>query len=110
VPGGHQRAFRFPARVSITNASRARTVATAACRLPHFPPGVVNCPADVTLRYQLQFGTSDRRQLRAIADPFGCQSVTGAGPIRRADSTFWRALGRAVGVTNATDATFTGTP
>ena len=97
--------FEFAARVSITSPVLARSLASAVCGLPRFPAGVFHCPADLGLRYRAQFSGQVGP---ATIDPAGCETVTGAGPVRRASSGFWPKFGRALGLKKATDATFRG--
>jgi hypothetical protein len=93
--------FPFPLRVTVTNAAAAQSVARAVCALPRMPAGVFHCP-DMLLgtTYQLTFTAGGQDLPVVTAQSTGCQTVTGAGPVRRADSTsgFWQVLGRAIGL------------
>jgi hypothetical protein len=113
VPGKVK--FRFPAHVAVTNQTRIRALVAALSGLPRLPNGVFACPLDIFLRYTLRFETVDAQSqvrivARVIADPYGCETVTGLGFPRSAarSSGFWRVLGEAVGVSHATVATFQG--
>jgi hypothetical protein len=107
APGGSSRRFTFPVRVSIESVSRARLLASALCGLPKLPSGVLHCPVAYSLRYEVAFTGAGGR---ASIEPFGCQQVSGAGPVRWAARTpaFWRTLGRALGIPRATRSTFQG--
>ena len=97
--------FEFPARVSVTSPVLARSLASAVCGLPRFPAGVFACPMDLGLRYRVQFNG----QVGPVTiDPAGCETVSGAGPVRRASSGFWPKFGRVLGLKKTTDATFRG--
>jgi hypothetical protein len=103
--------FPFPHVVTVTDAARARAVAAALCALPAMPGGVVNCP-------NMMFGTSYRLTFTLAGKPLpvvtvngtGCQTVTGAGPVRRVSTTpgFWRVLGNAIGLFGAGPPVFSG--
>jgi hypothetical protein len=100
--------FGFPARLQITVPARARALATAICGLPRFPRNrVFHCPIDLGIRYQVRF-FGDIGLVKI--DPGGCETVTGAGPVRWASRTprFWQGFGRALGFEQATRATFAG--
>jgi hypothetical protein len=103
--------FRIPAHVTVTNRTRIRALATALERLRRFPKGVLPCPIDFSLRYVLRFEfvvtqSQVMTVARVIADPYGCEKVTGLDYPRWASANFWRVLGEAVGVQHATVATF----
>jgi hypothetical protein len=100
------RSFTFPARVSIASKVRARAIASAICGLPSFP-GARHCPADYGIGYLVRFRGPN---LRVSIDPSGCQTVSGAGPLRWAVTapSFWRTLGRAMGMPAASRTTFGG--
>jgi hypothetical protein len=100
------RSFTFPARVSIATMTRARAIASAVCALPAFP-GARHCPADYGIRYLVRFREAN---LRVSIDPSGCQTVSGAGPLRWATPapSFWRTVGRAMGMPAASLSTFRG--
>jgi hypothetical protein len=101
--------FTFRAWTAGRSPALVREVVRALCALPRFPEGVFHCPFDSTLRYRLELGSA-RREFPVVADPSGCEAVRGAGPVRQARPSFWRALGRAIGLRAATDQTFAGSP
>jgi hypothetical protein len=98
--------FSFPAHVSITSSLRARTIVSAICDLPAFP-GPRKCAVDFGVTYLVRFFGPN---LRVAIDPFGCQTLSGAGPVRWAARSpgFWRALGRQIGMPAANLKTFQG--
>ena len=107
-PGG-QRAYAFPVHVTVASRADATAVASAICALPRLSGGL-HCPADFTLSYTIRFNSSGTRVGLVRLDPFGCQTVAGAGSVRWAarSPALWRTLGRAIGVPNATVVTFQG--
>jgi hypothetical protein len=107
-PGG-QRAYAFPVHVTVASRADARAVATAICALPRLSGGL-HCPADFTLSYAIRFNSSRTNVGPVRLDPFGCQTVAGAGPVRWAarSPALWRTLGRAIGIPTATVVTFQG--
>jgi hypothetical protein len=92
-----------PGQVVVTSPARAREVARALCALPLMPHGVLNCPAMYPgTSYELLFTADGRRFAPVTIDATGCETVTGAGPVRRAlDPGFWRVLSVAAGITPA---------
>jgi hypothetical protein len=98
--------FTFPAHVSITSKLRARTIASAICELPRFPDRP-RCPNDLGVTYLVRFLGPN---LRVSIDPYGCQTISGAGPRRWAalSPSFWHTLGRQMGIPDATLKTFQG--
>ncbi|MGC9974560.1 MAG: hypothetical protein ABSC36_04120 [Gaiellaceae bacterium] len=98
--------FAFPAQVTLGDAARARVLAAAICGLPRIP-GAIHCPIDFSLRYVVHFDGFSRR---ISIDPFGCETVTGAGPVRWVTLSpgVWRKLGQTLGLPTATLATFRG--
>jgi hypothetical protein len=62
---------------------------------------------DAFLRYEVSFAGAAGR---VSVDPFGCQVVSGAGPVRWAgrSPSFWRTLGAMLGKPNASSTTFQG--
>jgi len=101
----------FPNQVTVSSPDSARSVARAVCALPSMPHGVINCPALFPwTTYQLRF-TVDGRPLPAVTiEATGCEAVTGAGPVRRADTSpgFWRVLAMAGDVTPPGRSAFSG--
>jgi hypothetical protein len=103
--------FPFPDQVIVTSPATARAVARAVCALPAMPGGAVNCPAMLLgTSYQLTFTAAGARLPVVTAEATGCQTVTGAGPPRRASAApgFWRALGNAMGLYAAGPPVFRG--
>lgn len=93
--------FPFPPTLVVTSAPAARSVARAVCALPAAQPGVVNCPALLLgTSYHLTFTAAGKDLPVVTAQATGCQTVTGAGPVRQAaaGSGFWQVLGRAMGL------------
>jgi hypothetical protein len=101
-----RRVFSFPARVTVAKPGRIHDLAAALCRLPTFRSG--HCPIDFFLRYHLEFRGGGPVPQRVVADPAGCETVTGFGPVRSATPAFWRALGNAIGLRNADVQAFRG--
>jgi hypothetical protein len=106
---GGPRVFAFPNRVSVTKAPRARAIAAAVCGFPRLPRGRL-CPVDLFVRYVIDFSGRQGRRWRVTLDPYGCQTVSGAGPTRWAAlrPRFWREVGSDLGVKGATLKTFQG--
>jgi hypothetical protein len=105
APGGPG-VFVIPAHVVIRDRAQARKLARMLCTLPRFPDNI-HCPIDASLRYEITYtGVGGG----ASVDPFGCETVSGAGPLRWAARSpgFWRALGAMLGRPNATVDTFRG--
>ena len=88
----------FPAHVISTDAAAIAGVARAACGLAVFPSGTMSCPADLGISFALTFVARTGRVGTVTADPTGCPSVTGLGPSRWADSSFWHQLAVALGL------------
>jgi hypothetical protein len=112
APGG-QFVFSFPAVVTVTSASAAQAVATSACALPDAPRGVQACPIEFAVSYHLVFAVRGEKGMGGEAidvNPTGCQSVTGLGTVREVLSHpgFYRLLGSAMGLKNASYLTFRG--
>lgn len=110
---GNQFHFTFPAVVTVTNAAAARAVAASACALPDAPKGAQACPVEFAVSYHLVFAVRGEKGMGGEAidvNPTGCQSVTGLGTVREAMSSiaFFRLLGSAMGLKNASYLTFRG--
>jgi hypothetical protein len=111
LPGNHTR-FTFPARETVRGAARARAVAQSACGLGQLPhTAVLRCPADFGIIYQLTFAAGSHRFTPVTVNATGCQLVSGLGAVRSAatSTTFWRALGTAIGIPRADNLAFRGT-
>jgi hypothetical protein len=111
APGSHFK-FSFPAVVSVTNVSKARAVAESACGLPKLPGGE-HCPAGFPVSYNLDFAVKGEKGLGGEAInvyPTGCETVTGLGPVRTTAEhhSFFRLLGKAIGLKDAGYFTFAG--
>lgn len=104
--------FGFPSSVDVGR-YQARRVAGQICSLPRWPNGPIVCPDAWGPTYRLSF--YDKGTLITLVDatPTGCPSVfsltTGSLAPRQADAGFWRILGGAIGLHEATDSTFAGT-
>lgn len=110
LPQNHER-FSFPARITVTSARRAQSVARALCALPVMPSGTYACPADWAISYRLTFAATARRFAPVTAEASGCQDVYGLGAVRWTLTSpgFWRTLAQAAGITPADPAVFGGT-
>lgn len=111
APGSHFH-FSFPASFTVTNAARARAVATSACELPKLS-GDQHCPAEFPVSYNLDFAVKGEKGVGGEAIkvyPTGCETVTGLGPIRTTAEhhAFFRLLGNAMGLKDAGYFTFAG--
>ena len=98
----------FPNQAIVVSPAHARAVARAVCALPTMPHGIFNCPALFPgTSYQLRF-TADGQPLPVVTiQATGCETVTGAGPVRRAISPgFWRVLATAAGLSPPGQAVF----
>ena len=108
-PQNHMR-FSFPAKVTVSDATKARAAARALCALPDLPLGSLNCPADFGIVYHLVFSAGERALPPVELDASGCQSVRGLGPawwVARSPE-FWPTLGRAMGLSSPSYAAFRG--
>jgi hypothetical protein len=108
----HER-FGVAARRRVARAPAVQRLADVVCGLPRFPAGVFHCPFDTGVQYRLSFtggGTGlVLRGFRLVADPSGCLSLAGAGPVRRALPSFWQTLGDTLGLKHPTVGAFGGT-
>ena len=105
--------FSFPASVTVRSAPAASDVARALCALPHVPQGAVfHCPVDFGIVYHLVFTRKTGGSVQPVTvDATSCQFVHGAGPGTQTVSTtgsFWKTLGRAMGLAHPTNTTFSG--
>jgi hypothetical protein len=104
--------YTFPAVVTVTNAAQARRVARAACALPPINRGVLSCPISYGASYKLAFSVRGRGGAGETLEfnPTGCETLTGLGAIRGigARQGFYRTLGDAMGLHDATRYTFIG--
>jgi hypothetical protein len=102
VPGARvpQVQADFPSLVAVVGPAGAREVARALCALPAMPSGTFNCPALFPgTTYELTFSADGRQMAPVTIEATGCETVTGAGPVRRAlDAGFWRVLSVAAGI------------
>ncbi len=98
IPHVQAQRLTFPALVTVTSAAAARAVATAVCALPAQPGGIVNCPNDLGIGYQLRFAAGRHHFHLVTLQATGCEIVSGAGKPRTiAHSTrFWVVLGQAL--------------
>ncbi len=112
--------FSFPARTRGTKPALVRALAHALCSLPKMPAGVQACPADLGINYDLRFSLPKPRGSVTVGgdliDPVwvqstGCLEVKGLGGMRwamKSASKLYSALGAAIGLRHATQATFAG--
>ncbi|HXY43810.1 MAG TPA: hypothetical protein VEH29_06460 [Acidimicrobiales bacterium] len=109
LPQNHP-TFSFPAVVPIESAAAAQQVAELLCSLPAFPRGVMSCPVDVGISYNIVFSVGASSETVSV-NPWGCEGVSGdISPRWLATSpSFWSELGSAMGLQNATRSTFAGT-
>lgn len=106
--------FAFPRKTSGTDPTLIRALALALCKLPVIPKEAMSCPDDLGIRYTLHFtntgdigGTSTKD---VVVAPTGCETVTGLGATRWVLTRlgFWSALGKSIGLQDATRSTFVG--
>ena len=90
--------FTFPAVVTVASAAQAGAVARALCALPPQPTGIVNCPADLGISYQLKFAADGHQPDVVTVASTGCEVVSGAGKLRTTATAprFWAVLGTAM--------------
>lgn len=90
------RRFTFPAVVTVASAADARAVARALCALPLQPAGIVNCPADLGITYQLRFAAGGTRFHTVSIQPTGCEIASGIGKLRTISHApgFWSVLSK----------------
>jgi predicted small secreted protein len=90
----------FPRQYAVIGPAGARAVARALCVLPVMPRGIMSCPAMFPgTSYQLHFTAAGRPLPAVTLEATGCDTVTGAGQVRRATSAaFWRVLATAAGL------------
>ncbi|MGA2527821.1 MAG: hypothetical protein ABSG36_01515 [Acidimicrobiales bacterium] len=102
--------FSFPATVTVTSPSLVQRAARAVCALPVMPHRRTSCPVDLGISYRLSFSSGAATFSKVLADATGCQIVTGIPQTRWAavSPTFWRQLGKAMGLKNPTWDTFRG--
>jgi uncharacterized protein YceK len=83
----------------IKGAVQARALATALCGLPAMTGGVLHCPLQGAVSYRLAFTTGGRLLPAVIVRASGCETVTGAGPVRSAvrSSAFMKLLASMAG-------------
>jgi hypothetical protein len=108
-PQNHMR-FTFPAEVTVTDATPVRAAARALCALPKMPSGTFHCPADLGIVYHLAFSVGGRAFPTVKLEATGCQRVHGLGAVRWVARSpgFWPTLGRAMGLSSPSYATFRG--
>jgi len=104
-------AFSFPAVTVVTDVRSVQDVAKVVCALPRIPVGVMSCVIDLGIYYRLNFTAPDGTFPTVVASATGCETVRGIGPMRWAGTSpsFWHRLGTAMGLPEATWATFRGT-
>lgn len=104
--------FTFPARRLINDPARVADVANALCSLPAMPNGVVHCPMDWGITYQLRFTGPHARFAPVTVSATGCLTVRGLGSPRwiMRSPRFWPTLARLMDVRGPAYATLRGTP
>ena len=111
--------FTFPARTRGTKPALVRTLAHTLCALPKMPAGVQACPAEWGVTYSLRFTLPKPTSSVVVgSDPISLVSLqtTGRLVVRGLGGTKWvlpssklfSALGTAIGLRHATQATFAG--
>jgi hypothetical protein len=87
----------IPKQFAVIGPAGARAVARALCALPVTSRVIMNCPAMFPgTSYQLRFTAAGRSLPAVTLQATGCDTVTGAGQVRRATSAaFWRVLAMA---------------
>lgn len=114
LPENHL-SFGVPTPIAATDPAQARSIARSICSLTTVPAGTsYYCPLDWNVRYTLEFTLPGSAGQSVNADPSGCAWATLAGaphePVRRTTTAFWSGLGTAVGLPDATERSFAGTP
>jgi hypothetical protein len=86
-------------KITITDPARAQALARADCGLPRIPSGAIHCPVDYGGAYQLLFTAGQPLPVVTIQSG-GCDTVTGAGPVRWVARTpgFWTVFGKLAGI------------
>lgn len=102
--------FSFPSIVTVKGAAAVRAVAGALCTLPKMPRGLLFCPAELGITYQLAFSAKGRIFPPVRVAATGCQEATGLGRTRWAARSqgFWKTLGRAMGLPHPDNQVFRG--
>jgi len=108
-PQNHMR-FSFRAEVTVTDATKVRAAAQGLCSLPKVPSGTFHCPADFGIVYHLVFSAGAWALSPVEVDATGCEMVRGLGHVRwvARSPEFWPTLGRAMGLSSPSYATFRG--
>ncbi|HEX3490341.1 MAG TPA: hypothetical protein VHU92_13405 [Streptosporangiaceae bacterium] len=84
--------------VTVTRPDQVRGLARALCALPRMPRAPMFCPLQFPGSYQFYFTAGGLRLPVVVVQESGCRTVTGLGPVRRADQPgFWRLLTHIVG-------------
>jgi hypothetical protein len=96
-PGNHVPPFA----ATTTDSGRIGKLYHAFLTLPKFPTGVMSCPADFGMQYQLAFTETNGAVLHATVKPDGCEGATmdelgsrWAAP----DGAFWQTFADTCGV------------
>jgi predicted small secreted protein len=102
--------FTFPAKVTVSDPAKARSVAHAVCALPPMPSGTLSCGIDTLIMYQLTFSAGGRKLALVSVKATGCGDVRGLGQTRWTARSpgFCRVLGTAMGIAQSGDSTFSG--
>lgn len=110
LPQNHPH-FTFPAKVTVSDPVKARSIAHAICALPPMPRGPMSCGADMGIGYRLSFAADGKKLAPVRAEVGGCTEVHGIGQTRwtARSPDFWPALGAAMGIRHPSLSTFGGT-
>lgn len=82
----------------VTRPDEVHDLARALCALPRMPRGPLFCPAQFPGSYQFWFMVGGQALPVVVAQESGCRTVTGLGPVRRADQpAFWLLLAHIIG-------------
>jgi hypothetical protein len=93
--------YLAPFAHTVTDAHQAVKVYEALQALPAYPKGIMYCPIDFGVRYQVTFFSGASKVSWATLEPGGCEAVKLAdGSVRWAAThqEFWQTLAAAVGV------------
>jgi hypothetical protein len=96
-PGNHVPPFT----ATTTDSGRIAKLYHAFLTLPKFPTGVISCPADFGMQYQLAFTETNGAVLHATVKPDGCEGATMDGLRSRwaaPSDAFWQTFADTFGV------------
>lgn len=86
--------------VTLTDPTRARAIYSATLGLPDFPPGLVNCPADLGYGHTITFTNGQAVVGTATLSAGGCRDATisGSPQVRQTDNAYWALVARNLGI------------